>query len=75
MDLFSLVEDLSFTNCSKLLRQILALSYTVHEYQIDHAHVRIEDSLQQDAALDALYGNLPSHLLDRDVVSYLNHQV
>lgn len=53
-NLLALVEHLPFTDDSKFLSKLLALSDAVFENQIDHANVRIEDRLQKNTSLNAL---------------------
>ena len=73
--LVRLEKDLSLANVSELLRQHLSLLHAVLEDEVHHAHVRVKDRLEQDTSLDALYGDLPSDLLNGNVVSDLDQQV
>ena len=74
-DLVRLEKDLALANVSELLRQHLSLLHAVLEDEVDHAHVRVKDRLEQDTSLDALHGDLPGDLFDGNVVSNLDQQV
>lgn len=67
--------DLLLAHLGELECQVFSLCKTIHEDEIHHANVRVEDSLEQDATFDALDRYLPRDLLDGDVVGNLDQQV
>ena len=74
-DLLGLEEHLPLADIGELLGQQLPLGDAVDEDQIYHAHVRVEDSLEEYPALDTLDGNLPGDLFDCNVVRDLDQQI
>ena len=75
VDLLTLVEDLPFTDIGKLLCEKLSLSDTIGKDKVYHAYIGVENCLQKDATLDALHRDLPSYLLDCNVMSNLDQKV
>ena len=71
-ELLCLVVDLALEDGGELLGQNLALGEAVDEDQVNHANIRVKDSLKEDAALDALHRDLPRDLFDGNVVCDLN---
>lgn len=70
-----MVENLPLAHIGELLSELLSLSDTVSEDQVDHAYIRIEDGLEKDTALDALNRDLPSDLFYGNVVCNLDQKV
>ena len=74
-DLLALVENLALADIGELLSQNFALGNAIRKNEVDHAYIGIKDSFEQDAAFDALDGDLPCDLFDRDIVRNLNQKV
>lgn len=70
--LLILEENLAFAYISKLLCLDFSLEKAVFEDNINHSHVRVEDSLEKDSSFDALDRHLPCNFLDGNVVGDLD---